>query len=72
MGYADGVTEALSIQMGDEQLKALREKAQQLGVSVEALARAAVLDLVRHSDDAFEKAAERVLAKNAELYERLG
>jgi hypothetical protein len=72
LGYADRVTKALNIQLGEDQLEALREKARALGISAEDLARAAVLDLVRQSDDAFEKAAARVLSKNAELYERLG
>jgi hypothetical protein len=56
------VAKALDILMDEEQHDALREKAEQLGISVEDLARAAVLDLVRHSDDAFVKAAQRVLA----------
>lgn len=66
------MTKALNIQIAEEQLDALREKAERLGVTVEDLARAGVLDLVRRPDEAFERVAERVLKKNAELYRRLG
>ena len=65
------MTKALNILMDEEQHDALRKRAEELGISMEELARAAVLDLVHHTDDAFEKAAQRVLAKNAELYARL-
>jgi len=65
------VAKSLSIVVEQEQLDVLRERALQLGVSVEDLARAAVLDLVGRPGDAFEKAVQRVLAKNTELYERL-
>ncbi|MEE9381905.1 MAG: hypothetical protein V3V08_00630 [Nannocystaceae bacterium] len=66
------MTKAFNIEIADEQLELLREKAERLGVGVEDLARAAVLDLVRRPDEAFVSAADRVLAKNAELYRRLG
>ena len=49
----------------------LAERAKQLGVSPQALARAAVEELVAQPDARFEEAASRVLAKNAELYRRL-
>jgi hypothetical protein len=65
------VTKALNIQMNEEHLADLQAKAARLGVSVEDLARAGVLDLIRRPDDAFESAAARVLKKNAELYRRL-
>lgn len=65
------MTKALNIVMDEAEHAALREKADKLGISVEELARAAVLDLVGHCDTTFQEAARRVLAKNAELYERL-
>jgi hypothetical protein len=65
------VTKALSIQVTEEHLEDLKDKAARLGVSVEDLARAGVLDLIRRPDDAFESAAARVLDKNSELYRRL-
>jgi 16S rRNA U516 pseudouridylate synthase RsuA-like enzyme len=49
----------------------LRERAKHLGVGVEDLARAAVADLVGQPAADFEKAAQDVLARNAELYRRL-
>ncbi len=45
--------------------------AERLKVSVDELAAAAVRDLVAQPDEAFERAAERVLRKNRELYRRL-
>ncbi|MBV1860067.1 MAG: hypothetical protein KUG77_16765 [Nannocystaceae bacterium] len=66
------MTKALSIHIAEEQLDALREKAKRLGVAVEDLARAGVLDLIRRPDGTFERVAERLLKKNAELYRRLG
>lgn len=49
----------------------LTRTAERLKVSVDELAAAAVRDLIAQPDDAFERAAERVLNKNRELYRRL-
>ena len=62
----------LTISLTDEHLAALQQQASRLGLSVEDLARAGVLDLIQRSEDAFERAVERVLDNNAELYKRLG
>lgn len=62
----------LSIPLTDEHLAALEEQAARLGIRVEDLARASILDLIQRSGDAFERAVDRVLDKNAELYRRLG
>jgi len=61
----------VAIELTDEQLAQLREQAKALGVPAEELARAAVVDLVTKPADDFQVVAERVLAKNAELYRRL-
>jgi hypothetical protein len=52
----------------EEQLAAT---ARRLNVPAEALAAAAVRDLVTRPESDFDRAAERVLTKNRELYERL-
>ncbi len=62
----------VAIDLTDEQVARLREQAKALGVAAEELARAAVVDLVTKPADDFEAVAQRVLAKNAELYRRLG
>lgn len=46
----------------------LEEMARRLKVSPEALAAAAVQDIVAHGDADFAKVAERVLKKNGDLY----
>ncbi len=61
----------IAVELTDASGERLSERAEQLGVSAESLARAAVEDLVAHPDARFDEAAERVLAKNAELYRRL-
>jgi len=53
------------------QAEKLRQAAEQFGISPSELARAAVADLLAERDDEFQKAAERVLRKNADLYRRL-
>lgn len=52
------------------QAEQLRQAAERLGVAPSELARAAVADLLTREDD-FQRAAERVLRKNIDLYRRL-
>jgi hypothetical protein len=61
----------LAVELPPAEADRLRAEAERLGVSPEALARAAVSDLLSTPDPAFETAARRVLAKNRELYKRL-
>lgn len=61
----------LNIELSDEQAKRLEETARRLNVTVADLAKAAINDLVSRRDEDFDRAAERVLKKNAELYRRL-
>jgi hypothetical protein len=61
----------LSIDLNDSQADLLKRAATKLGVPVEELARAAVSDLLVADDGDFAEAANRVLEKNRELYERL-
>lgn len=61
----------LSIELTETEGTKLREEAARLGVKPEALARAALADLLSNEDDDFREAAEHVLRKNEELYRRL-
>ena len=60
-----------SVHLSDPQGQALAEAARRLQVPPEELAAAAVRDLVAQPAPEFEAAAQRILAKNAELYRRL-
>jgi len=61
----------ISISLPEERAARLRDFASRLKVTPEELVRISVDDLLSQPDDAFEKAAERVLRKNADLYRRL-
>ena len=61
----------LAIELSEVQEKRLAEIATRLGVSAESLAEAAVRELVDQSSAQFDEVADRLLAKNRELYERL-
>jgi hypothetical protein len=61
----------LSLDLTPPQAQALAEAASRLHVRPEDLALAAIRDLVSRPAADFEAAAQRVLAKNAELYRRL-
>lgn len=61
----------LAIELPDAYADRLRAEAQRLGLSPEDLARAALSDLLSTPDAEFQQVAQRVLAKNSELYKRL-
>lgn len=61
----------VAIELAPAQAAQLASEADRLNVSPEELVRAAVSDLLAAPDEAFQAAAERVLARNAELYRRL-
>ena len=61
----------LSIELTETEGTKLRDEAARLGVKPEALARAALADLLSNEDEDFRRAAEHVLRKNEELYRRL-
>jgi predicted transcriptional regulator len=62
---------SITINISDEQLLRLREIAARLGVSPEDLARVSIEELLAQPEEKFERAADYVLRKNAELYRRL-
>ncbi|MBC7258957.1 MAG: DNA-binding protein [Chloroflexi bacterium] len=61
----------ITVVLPDDRLIQLRELATRLGIAPEDLARASIEDLLSQPDEAFQKAAEKVLSKNADLYKRL-
>ena len=61
----------LSIELTEAENEKLRTGAVRLGVEPEALARAALADLLSNEEDDFREVAEHVLRKNGELYRRL-
>jgi len=61
----------LAIELTPEQQKQLKATADRLSIPVETLAAAAVRDLVALPSAEFEAAADELLKKNRELYERL-
>jgi len=61
----------ITVDVPDGQVRRLEEAARRLKVSPEALAAAAVQDMVTQGDADFAKVAERVLKKNGDLYRRL-
>ncbi|NLG64279.1 MAG: DNA-binding protein [Actinobacteria bacterium] len=61
----------LSVELTPQQEQQLAALAERLQVAPEALAAAALRDLLEQRSAEFERAATRVLEKNAELYRRL-
>ncbi|MEZ6064088.1 MAG: hypothetical protein R3C19_27395 [Planctomycetaceae bacterium] len=61
----------LNVELDDQQVLRLQEVASRLNVSVSDLAKAAINDLLAKPDTDFDRAATRVLEKNAALYKRL-
>lgn len=61
----------ISIHLPDDAERKLADAAKRLNVRVEDLAAAAVRELVTPPAEDFEAAAQRVLAKNRDLYRRL-
>jgi hypothetical protein len=61
----------ISVELSEQQAERLRSAAERLGVRPEDLARAGVTDLLTQPGEDFQRAAERVLRKNEELYRRL-
>ena len=68
--YTERGDKIVSFNLSESQAQKLQSEADRLGVKPDDLARAAVADLLATRDEDFRAAAERVLKKNAELYER--
>ncbi len=61
----------LNLELDEQQTERLQDAARRLNVSIIDLAKAAINDLLAKPESDFERAATRVLSKNAELYKRL-
>ncbi len=61
----------LTIELSTAQADRLRQEAERLELAPADLARAAIVDLLAAPGDDFNRAAERVLRRNAKLYRRL-
>jgi predicted transcriptional regulator len=61
----------LTIQLSDETAGRLEALADQLGMSLEEVAQISIDDQLKRLGQEYEEAAEEVLSKNAELYQRL-
>lgn len=61
----------LSFELDDQQTQRLQDAARRLNVSPTDLVKAAINELLAKPESDFERAATRVLTKNAELYKRL-
>ena len=61
----------LAVVLTADQMRKLQERATQLGISPEELARVGITELLDRPDAVFQQAVDYVLQKNAELYRRL-
>ncbi|MBN1593067.1 MAG: DNA-binding protein [Candidatus Coatesbacteria bacterium] len=61
----------ISIDLSEEEAKALSEVALSLGISPEELVRSTVTDVFGHPRMSFEDAKQYVIKKNEELFRRL-
>ena len=61
----------ITVQLDDTKANLLREKAEKFGLSPNQFVAASIEDLLAQPEPEFEIAAQKVLAKNKELYKRL-
>lgn len=67
--YSGGMK--LAFELPPAQAERLRAEAARLGLAPEDLAKAALSDLLATPDAEFQAVADRVIAKNRDLYKRL-
>lgn len=61
----------LTITLPEDRLAKLREIAERFNIKPEDLARVSVEELLTRPEESFQRAADYILDKNAELYRRL-
>ena len=61
----------VTIELPEERVQELAQRADALGITVEALIQASIADLLTRPTDDVQEAIDLVLTKNAELYRRL-
>ncbi len=62
---------SITISLPDDRVLKLQKIATRLNVSPEELVRVSIEELLTRPDEAFQRAVDYVLKKNAELYRRL-
>lgn len=62
---------AITIELPDKHLSALKKRASSLGISPEELVRLTIEDILTQPDEQFQQAIQNVFEKNQELYRRL-
>jgi hypothetical protein len=63
--------QTITITLSDDRLAQLQQLAVRFGVQPEDLVRVSVEELLTRPEDAFQRAVQYVLEKNADLYRRL-
>ena len=61
----------LTITLPEDRLAKLREIAERFNIKPEDMARVSVEELLTRPEESFQRAADYILDKNAELYRRL-
>jgi predicted transcriptional regulator len=61
----------LTITLPDDRLAKLREIADRFNIKPEDLARVSIEELLTRPEESFQRAADYILHKNADLYRRL-
>lgn len=61
----------LTIDLANERIEQLKERAEKVGVTIEYLVQISVDQFLDQSDENFNRALDYVLQKNADLYQRL-
>jgi antitoxin FitA len=61
----------LTITLSDDRLAKLQEIAKRFNIRAEDLARVSIEELLTRPEESFQRAADHILHKNAELYRRL-
>jgi antitoxin FitA len=61
----------ITIELAEERLQVLQQRADDLGITLEELVQLSIDDLLTRPQDEFQQAVDYVLKKNAELYRRL-
>jgi predicted transcriptional regulator len=62
---------AITIALPDEYVTQLQDRAKKFGITPEELVRVSVVELLTRPEEAFKRAVDYVLKKNADLYRRL-
>jgi predicted transcriptional regulator len=62
---------AFTVNLPKERARELKELAARYGIPPEELVRASIEDMLMQPEEQFQKVAEHVLKKNADLYRRL-